>query len=207
MRRLFLVTTLIAALACTVVLAIDASASTETSRRFDSASGLAGASSPARLASDVAAARLATEQYANNLRRATAAGYRIITRMIPNMGYHYLNPRVTGFNLRKPAALVYEHIGGKWRLGALEWVFTSRPARAPLPGARYGVFDAACHYVDGTFVVAREQAMCAATSPQTGAAFGFWHPRLITLHLWVWYPNPSGIYTGTNPLVAPFNGG
>jgi hypothetical protein len=31
-------------------------------------------------------------------------------------------------------------------------------------------------------------------------------PPLVTLHVWLWYHNPSGIYSGTNPLVAPFNG-
>jgi hypothetical protein len=46
---------------------------------------------------------------------------------------------------------------------------------------------------------------CAATAPGSGAKFNVWHPRLITLHFWVWYPNYTGIYTGTNPMVAPFN--
>ena len=35
----------------------------------------------------------------------------------------------------------------------------------------------------------------------------FWHPKLVTLHVWVWYPNPHGLYNPTNPLVRPFNGG
>jgi hypothetical protein len=159
------------------------------------------------IADQVAAARRATAKYETNLARAKADGYGIITRMIPNMGFHFLNPGVTGFDVRKPDILVYEHRGTGWQLGALEWVFTSMPAKPPLPGAHYGVFGAACHYVDGTFVFADSQASCAAKSPQSGAAFNFWHPRLITLHFWIWYPNPSGLYASTNPLVAPFNGG
>ena len=159
------------------------------------------------LTSDVVAARLATEQYATNLALAKANGYRIITRMIPDMGYHFMNPTVKGFDVRRPPILVYEHDGNSWQLGALEWVFTSRPAVPPLPGAAYGSFGAACHYVDGTFVFASSQSMCKPTSPQTGAKFSFWHPNLVTLHLWVWYPNPAGIYSGMNPLVAPFNAG
>ena len=159
------------------------------------------------LNSDVLAARTATAKYAMGLARAKADGYQILTRMIPTMGYHFINPKVTGFNVRKPPILVYEHRGGSWQLGALEWVFTSMPAKPPLPGARYGVFGAACHYLDGTVVFADAQSKCAAKSPQTGARFNFWHPRLITLHFWVWYPNSAGLYTGTNPLVAPFNGG
>jgi hypothetical protein len=160
-----------------------------------------------QVASDVLAARLATAKYARNLSRAKADGYRIITRMIPNMGYHFMNPAVKGFDVRKPPILVYERQGKRWQLGAVEWVFTKTPAAPPLPGARYGVFGAACHYLDGTLVYARAQSSCAPRSPQTGAAFSFWHPRLITLHFWVWYPNTSGLYMGTNPLVAPFNRG
>jgi hypothetical protein len=39
------------------------------------------------------------------------------------------------------------------------------------------------------------------------AAFAFWHPDFVTLHLWVWYPNSDGIYSGANPLVRPFKKG
>ena len=161
----------------------------------------------AQLAADVVSGRRATAKYQNNLAAAKAAGYRILTRMIPNMGYHFMNPNVKGFDVRKPPILVYEHTGHGWKLGAFEWVFTSKPATAPLPGAQYGTFGAACQYVDGTFVFQTVQAKCATKSPQTGAAFTFWHPKLVTLHLWLWYPNPSGIYMGMNPLVAPFNHG
>jgi hypothetical protein len=163
--------------------------------------------SSSRLAPQLAAARIATAKYATNLARAKADGYGIITRMIPNMGYHYMNAGVKGFDVRKPQILVYTHRGKAWQLGALEWVFPSRPAKAPLPGARYGAFPAACHYVDGTFVTADAQSKCAAKSPQTGSPFNFWHPGLFTLHVWLWYPNPAGLYSGTNPLVAPFNRG
>ena len=48
---------------------------------------------------------------------------------------------------------------------------------------------------------------CARRSPQTGAPFNFWHPDLVTLHVWLWYHNPDGLYSGTNPLVRPFNKG
>jgi hypothetical protein len=163
---------------------------------------------PARssLMTDIAAARLATAKYATNLARAKSAGYQIITQMIPKMGYHFLNPHVKGFDVRTPPILVYERHGGAWQLGALEWVFTSEPAKSPLPGARYGSFPAACHYLDGTFVDESAQSMCPSKSPQTGSGFNFWHPNLITLHFWIWYPNPAGLYSSMNPLVNPFNG-
>ena len=144
---------------------------------------------------------------ASNLGAAKADGYQIITRMIPDMGWHFLNPTIQGFDVTKPAILVYERHGHRWQLGALEWVFTATPASPPLPGATYGSFPAACHYRDGTFVAARVQELCAKRSPQTGARFTFWHPDLVTLHMWLWYPNPAGLYSGTNPLIRPFNRG
>jgi len=27
------------------------------------------------------------------------------------------------------------------------------------------------------------------------------------MHVWLWYPNPAGLFSGTNPLVTPFNEG
>ena len=159
------------------------------------------------LASQLARARLATARYATSLRAAKADGYGIITRMIPDMGYHFLNPTIQGFDVTKPHILVYERRGGSWQLGALEWVFPSTPSTPPLPGATYGSFGAACHYKDGTFVFAAAQDDCAKRSPETGAAFNFWHPDLVTLHVWLWYHNPDGLYNGTNPLVRPFNRG
>jgi hypothetical protein len=160
-----------------------------------------------RLAAQLAAARLATARYATNLHAAKAAGYQIITRMMPDMGWHFLNPSIQGFDVRRPHILVYERHGRAWQLGALEWVFPSKPATPPLPGATYGSFGAACHYKDGTFTFTASQDQCAKRSPQTGAPFNFWHPDLVTLHVWIWYPNPAGLYNSTNPWIRPFNRG
>jgi hypothetical protein len=169
---------------------------------------------PPALATKLAAARLATAKYVTDLARAKADGYAAqITPMMANMGVHFLNPKVKGFDVTKPPILVYEKRGRTWQLGAFEWVFPAKPKTPPLPGATYGSFGAACHYVDGTFVFQADQNACATTSPKSpgggrpGAAFGFWHPDFVTLHLWVWYPNPAGIYSGMNPLVHPFNAG
>ena len=158
------------------------------------------------LARSLAAMRVATAKYATNLNRAKADGYRPITPMIPDMGIHYMNAKIAGFDVTRPPILVYQKRGNQYLLGALEWVFTSKPAKPPLPGAKYGAFGAACHYVDGTFVPAMSQDDCAKASPQSGAKFSFWHPNLITFHVWLLYQNPAGIYSGTNPLVTPFNG-
>ena len=211
MRRMLIPGLLVAA-AASVAIGVAATASGRAPRPAPSQAAAQPASQSAAqpapqsaVTADLVAARLATAKYATNLAKAKADGYRILTKMIPNMGYHFINPKITGFNVRKPPILVYEHTAHGWQLSALEWVFTSMPAKAPLPGARYGVFGAACHYDDGTVVFADTQSKCAATAPGSGAKFNFWHPRLITLHFWVWYPNYTGIYTGTNPMVAPFN--
>lgn len=202
MRRLLTTATLSAVVAAVgVAVVASASAGARTSRMPGRTANTS------RLTADVMAGRLATAKYVTNLAQAKADGYGIITQMIPDMGYHFLNPKVSGFSVRKPPILVYEHHGTRWQLGALEWVFTSKPAKPPLPGAQYGTFAAACHYLDGTFVPEDAQSKCPATSPQTGAKFNFWHPKLITLHFWIWYPNPAGIYSGMNPMVRPFNNG
>jgi hypothetical protein len=206
MRRVILIILAAATLAATGWAA--RGAATEPARPAPAAqhTGQTAAASNSRsLATRLARARLATAKYATDLDAAKADGYQIITRMIPDMGWHYLNPTIQGFDVTRPPILVYERHGRSWQLGALEWVFTQQPATPPLPGASYGSFPAACHYTDGTFVAARAQELCAKRSPQTGAAFNFWHPDLVTLHVWVWYPNPDGLYNGTNPYIRPFN--
>lgn len=166
------------------------------------------ASVPRGLAPFLANARVATAKYATDLARAKRDGYTVVvTRHIPDMGWHFLNPAYTKFDVTKPAILVYVKRGTQWQLVAFEWVFPERPTKAPLPGATYGSFGAACHYKDGTFVFTAAEADCAQKSPESGAAFGFWHPDFVTLHVWVWYPNPDGIFAGMNPLVKPFNKG
>jgi hypothetical protein len=160
--------------------------------------------SPA-FADQLASARVATAKYATNLGQAKADGYKIITRMIPDMGWHFMNPKIQGFDVRRPPILVYERKGHNWQLGALEWVFTEKPATPPLPGATFGSFPAACHYVDGTFVPQVRQDRCKKRSPKTGAPFSFWHPDLVTMHVWLWYPNPDGLFNSTNSFVTPFN--
>ncbi|HLY23995.1 MAG TPA: hypothetical protein VKT83_16130 [bacterium] len=153
----------------------------------------------------LSAARLATAKYSTDLAQAKADGYTIITPMIPNMGYHFLNPKIAGFDVTKPPILVYVRRGDAWQLVAIEWVFPKKPAVPPLQGATYGSFGAACHYADGSFLPSFSEAMCAKKHPQTGAAFGFWHPPLVTFHVWLWYPNPNGVFGEYNPLLTPFN--
>ncbi len=165
----------------------------------------AGPNMDRQLTRQLAQMRIATARYATDLERAKADGYRIITPNMKDMGFHYLNPAIADFDVTKPPILVYARRDGEHQLVALEWVFPSKPKKPPLKGARYGSFPAACHYDDGTFTPAASEDDCAPES--NGSPFVFWHPRLVTLHVWVWYPNPDGLYAGTNPLVRPFNKG
>ncbi|TMJ08786.1 MAG: hypothetical protein E6G98_11300 [Bacillati bacterium ANGP1] len=160
---------------------------------------------PAKVVAEIARARLATAQYAMDLEAAKTDGYGIITQMIPNMGYHFLNGKIQGFDVTKPPILVYVKKDDAWQLVAIEWVYPKRPASPPLPGAQYGSFGAACHYMDGSFVQASAENKCGKTNAKTGSAFNFWHPPLVTLHMWIWYPNPSGVFAEFNPLLTPFN--
>jgi hypothetical protein len=186
MKRAFLVCAAVLALTLGAGLAADARTSRDTSG----------------LPEQIAAARAGTAKYVFDLHKAKADGYRIITRMMPGMGYHFMNADITEFDPAKPPILVYEKTRRGFQLAALEWVFPEKPATPPFPGATYGEFGAACHYRDGTFVPATSELRCRRTSPETGSPFSFWHPRLVTLHVWAWYPNPDGLFNGTNPLIA-----
>ena len=128
--------------------------------------------------------------------------------MIPNMGWHFLNAKVTGFDSAKPPILVYEKRGSSMAARRARVGVHGEAEDAAAPGrqvrrVRRGV------PLRGRHVRARRRRRSSApkTSPQSGAKFGFWHPNLVTLHVWLWYPNPSGLFAGTNPLVTPFNGG
>jgi hypothetical protein len=135
----------------------------------------------AKLVRQLAKARVATAPFVADLPRAKKAGYKQITPMMHNMGFRY-------------------------QLGALEWVFPTKPKKPPLAGAKYGSFPAACHYDDGTFTPASSEDQCGDKN-QAGSKFFFWHPDLVTLHVWLWYPNPDGLYASMNPFVRPFNKG
>jgi hypothetical protein len=207
MRRVILLAAAVIGMcSCAVAWAAADNARTDPPRARPDHAEPTHAGASAGLADSVAKARLATAKYVNSLPAARADGYRIITRMIPDMGFHFMNAKITGFDVAKPPILVYQRRGSRWELGALEWVFPRKPRTPPLPGARYGTFAAACHYVDGTFVPAASQATCPKSAPGTGAAFGFWHPDLVTLHVWLWFDNPSGLFASMNPLVLAFNG-
>jgi hypothetical protein len=158
----------------------------------------------ARLDKSLAVARAATAKYVTDLTLAKRNGYGIITKMIPNMGYHYMNVNVKGFDVRKPPILVYEHRGASWQLGAIEWVFPSKPAAAPLPGARYGSFGAGCHYTDGTFVPSG-RGRVPGEGPGVRREATFWHPRPDDARLAL-VPESERLFAICPRVAAPFSG-
>jgi len=159
------------------------------------------------VAADLALIRSGSARYVSDLDAAVEDGFFIITQMIPDMGYHFLNPNVEGFDIGQPPILVYGRDGDNWELGAVEWVFPEEPAVPPMEDATYGAFPAACHYDDGLFMATASEDECAETHSETGAGFTFWHPDLVTFHVWAWMHNPEGLYHGTNPLMTARNDG
>ncbi|MFW6090805.1 MAG: hypothetical protein ACODAF_02960 [Actinomycetota bacterium] len=159
------------------------------------------------VSADVAAMRAATAQYADDVDAAVADGHFMITRHMPDQGYHFLNPDAPEeFDPAEPQILMYARDGDDWELVAFEWVWPEEPEEPPMDGATYGSFPAACHYEDGRFAEAAAEGECAEQHPDTGAEFTFWHPDLVTLHVWAWLHNPEGLYNPTNPLMSPYNG-
>jgi DNA-binding transcriptional LysR family regulator len=52
-----------------------------------------------------------------------------------------------------------------------------------------------------TVPVVSETRPVAERHTRSGAAFSFWHPRLVTVSVWLWSPNPSGLFASTNPAA------
>ena len=76
-----------------------------------------------QLRNQLAQMRVATAKYATDLEQAKTDGYRIITPNMEDMGFHYLNPGISDFDVTKPPILVYAR----------------RDGEIPARGARVGV--------------------------------------------------------------------
>jgi hypothetical protein len=122
---------------------------------------------------ELARARMATARY-QNISRAIADGYVDIDVVIPNMGFHYLRPAILDetFDVEKPELLVYAFINNdnQPKLVAVEYaVPTSLSETAP-----EGFTGQGDHW-------------------HRQDQFGLW-----TLHAWLWYPNPDGVFAELN---------
>lgn len=150
--------------------------------------------------------RLATSKYLD-IEKAKSDGYIQSSGMEPKMGYHFLNPEIKEFNPTKPNVLLYVKSGNQWQLVGVEYGFptAARPSTPPFKGAVWSLHHANCHYKDGTEMHSDSEDKCPKTNPITGSEFGSWHPDLSSIHLWIWYHNPLGIFAELNPLLLPFS--
>ncbi len=121
-------------------------------------------------------AKRATAKY-RDIKKAIADGYADINVFIHHMGYHYMKSKYLDakFEPARPELLVYSPNprNGKMRLVALEYAVPQSLS----PNAPEG-FSGNADVWD------------------KNDDFGLW-----TLHAWVWYKNPDGVFTEYNPLI------
>src|SRR4026207_578856 len=89
-----------------------------------------GSAASQKLAAQVALGRLATAKYATNLALAKKNGYGVITQMIPDMGWHFMNPKITTFDTTNPPILVYGKRGSNWQLAPTNKEIPNKPDHA-----------------------------------------------------------------------------
>ncbi|MDX1617317.1 MAG: hypothetical protein R3224_00925 [Balneolaceae bacterium] len=133
------------------------------------------------LNSELARVRSATATY-HKVSNAEADGYVQTSPFVPGMGYHYLNGGLVDgqVDITSPEALVYVDNpakDSKRRLVAVEYIIPKPiiPDKSDLPDLFSGDSDH-WHFEDEIHA---------------------W-----TLHAWVWYPNPEGMFHPTNPRVG-----
>lgn len=120
-------------------------------------------------------ARAATAKY-QRIENAIRDGYEDINVVLPNMGYHYMKTEYVDatFEIRHPEILVYNKMeDGSFQLVAVEYA-VPLDLSATAPEGFTGSSDVWTRSTD----------------------FGLW-----LLHAWVWYNNPAGVFSPTNPLV------
>lgn len=152
-----------------------------------SSAGPALASGPGQ--ATLANVRAATAAY-HDLSTAEAAGYGLFPGCFSNpeggMGVHYVNFASVldgAVDPLAPEGLVYEPLrGGGYRLVAVEYVVIAATWTGSEPPAVFG------------------QPLDYVTSPNE-----FRLPPFYELHVWLWQPNPSGMFNEWNPRVSCAN--
>lgn len=126
--------------------------------------------------------RSATAHY-HDVEKAEADGYIQTSPFVPGMGYHYVNPSLVDSEVipTEPEALVYQGNPvheDKRKLGAVEYLIPAESVESQSD-------------LDGKF---------------PGVDGDKWHLEeeidAWTLHAWVWYPNPEGVFHSHNPRVG-----
>lgn len=158
-----------------------------------------------RLSKLIADIRTATEHYLD-VEQAKADGYLQKSGNVPLEGYRFEKPDITRFDYTRPSSLLYIRAEEKWQLVALEYAVPGeRPAESPFPGVNWERHLAMCRYGDWQQYPARSSQECPQSHPETRSQLVAWSPDRWVIHLWLWYPNPYGLFASLNPLLAPFD--
>ena len=120
----------------------------------------------------------------------------------PDMGWHFLNPAIQGFDVTKPADPGLRAPRPQLAAGRPGMGLPRHTGHPPCRGRPTGRSPPPATTATAPSCSPGSRS-CAPAQPPDWRAFNFWHPDLVTLHVWLWYPNPAGLYTGTNPLVRP----
>ena len=133
-------------------------------------------------------AREATQAFATPA-GALAAGYvpesPCISSPFGGMGFHYINPQIAQagvLDIRRPALLNYRPTPEGLRLASLEYLKVDADQNLATDADRPSLFGVP---FDGPM---------PGHGPPTDPG-----PIHYDLHVWVWYPNPNGIFSTWNP--------
>ena len=153
----------------------------------------------------IADIRMATQRY-QDLEQAKADGYAQISGNVPLEGYHFYKAGITQFDYNHPSTLLYTQREGRWQLAALKYaVPRDRPAENPFAGIDWERSLAICRYADWQEFRSPSPEGCPQIHPETKSSFTAWYPDMWVIRLWIWYPNPYGLFASLNPLLAPFD--
>ena len=141
-------------------------------------------------------AREATKAF-HQLESAIAAGYQRMGPDMPNMGEHWIHPRMVvqqSFDPARPSVLTYLRVGGNAMLTGVAYTQLIRPGESPSPLPFEGVW----HYHSGNL---EEEAFGHAAHEMThDEPDGM---RLGMIHAWIWVDNPDGLFSADN-WALPF---
>jgi hypothetical protein len=160
-----------------------------------------------RTTEQLTAAKQATEKY-QDVRVAEAAGYRLIGPDVPGMGLHYIRSGAGrgDFSIANPPILLYEpdttQPNGK-RLVGVSYLFVApadadgQPANPPFPKAlaSWHKHNNVCVLPDSSASVSLSESQCTSQGGRFTAETSW------MVHAWIWKDSPTGVFSGTNPLV------
>lgn len=146
---------------------------------------------------EIAAIQQQLSKY-ENVKQAEKDGYVKITDFVPQMGYHYMNPKALGTD--SPNILLYADVDGKLKLVGAEWGTPDPNAKSPIDGTSFKlVHKASAHYSNGSEIEVSDQKQAPETN--NGAKLEEWHPDLYGMHIW-FIENPNGTFADMNPALG-----